>query len=69
MKLKEKLLGFLFAQMLVSCIISERTYSLSALYPRGDPGGGGGVKSRMYPPYPQRVVKGDTMVWFLGINV
>ena len=23
------------------------------------PGGGGGVKSRMCPPYPQRVVKDD----------
>ena len=33
--------------------------------PLGDPG----VRSRMCPPYPQRVVKGDLIGRFLGITV
>ena len=41
-------------QVLLTYTDSELPSSIPQ-YPRGDPG----VKSRMCPPYPQRVVKGD----------
>ena len=44
--------------------VTEDVFSNNT-FPREDPG----FKSRMCPPYPQRVVKGDLMGRFLGITV